>query len=380
MARVSEVSMSIEQKTIFTPGPANTSAAVKAAMQIDLGSRDETFIATVRSIREQLLDLAGVTSESHSAVIMQGSGTFAIESVIGSAVAAEGKLLVLVNGAYGRRIVTIAERLSIPVAVIETAEDQLNDVEALRRYLANDAAITVVAMVHCETTTGIINPLARISELVKAHGKRLIVDAMSSFGAIPIAMQDLGIDFLISSANKCIEGVPGFAFALVSLDALAACQNQARSVSLDLYAQYAGLEKDGQFRFTPPVHTLLAFHQALLELAEEGGVEGRQQRYVDNQTLLSELMQKLGFRPYLPADKQGPMITAFHYPANEAFAFGDFYARLSRRNMVIYPGKLSHVDLFRIGNIGRLYPRHIEELVTTIADVLTDMNIPIPVS
>jgi 2-aminoethylphosphonate-pyruvate transaminase len=347
-------------KLLFTPGPLTTSLSVKEAMLRDLGSRDAEFIAIVREIRKQLLTLGNVAQPDYECILMQGSGTFMIESVISSSV--HGKLLILINGAYGRRIENIARVHGIAVEAVEVPENQ----KITTADFSVGEGVSHVAVVHCETTTGILNPIEEIGEKVAAAGACYIVDAMSSFGAIPVDMQSAHIDFLISSANKCIEGVPGFGFTLASRSALEAAKGRARTLSLDLHAQWAGLERDGQFRFTPPTHALLAFRQALRELDEEGGVAGRGARYARNHEILCRGMKELGFEAYLAPQDQGPIITSFHYPKDQNFQFEDFYAQLSEMGYVIYPGKLSRAECFRIGTIGRLSAGDIENLLDAI--------------
>jgi 2-aminoethylphosphonate-pyruvate transaminase len=347
-------------KLLFTPGPLTTSLSVKEAMLRDLGSRDAEFVSIVREIRQQLLGLAQVAQPDYECILMQGSGTFMIESVISSSVHA--KLLILINGAYGRRIENIARVYGIATEVVEVPEN--------RKITAADFSVgegvSHVAVVHCETTTGILNPIEDIGEKVAAAGACYIVDAMSSFGAIAVDMHAAHIDFLISSANKCIEGVPGFGFTLASRSALEAAKGRARTLSLDLHAQWAGLERDGQFRFTPPTHALLAFRQALRELEDEGGVAGRGARYARNHEILCRGMKELGFEAYLAPQDQGPIITSFRYPKDDSFRFEDFYAQLSDLGYVIYPGKLSREECFRIGTIGRLSAGDIENLLDAI--------------
>jgi 2-aminoethylphosphonate-pyruvate transaminase len=287
-------------------------------------------------------------------------------------------LLIVLNGAYGERMVQIARRHDLPHEELRTPEDVPADPSAVRQRLSALPAVTHVAVVHCETSTGILNPVESIGQAVRESGKTLIVDAMSSFGAIPLNMAEAGIDFLISSANKCIEGVPGFSFVLARREKLAACAGNARTLSLDLHEQWKGLEANGQFRFTPPTHTILAFAQALLELRNEGGVPGRAARYSANHRILLAGMQKLDFRPYLKPAYQSIIITAFHYPEDPRFQFDDFYGRLSRRGMVIYPGKLGRVNCFRIGNIGRLHEADMHALLVAVAEVLSEMNVPTP--
>jgi 2-aminoethylphosphonate-pyruvate transaminase len=285
-------------KLLFTPGPLTTSLSVKEAMLRDLGSRDAEFLAVVHGIREKLLELGACPRSEYECVLMQGSGTYAIETVISSAIPPDGRLLVLVNGAYGRRIVQIARTHSIAVEVAEVAEDCKITAALAAERLAG-GGVTHVAVVHCETTTGILNPIEEIGRVVSGAGAVYIVDAMSSFGAISLDLSASRVDLLISSANKCIEGVPGFGFVLARRSALEAAKGRARTLSLDLHAQWAGLEGDGQFRFTPPTHVLLAFDQALKELDQEGGVAGRGDRYRRNHLTLCRGMRNLGFEAYL---------------------------------------------------------------------------------
>jgi 2-aminoethylphosphonate-pyruvate transaminase len=358
----------IMNKLLFTPGPLTTSVSVKAAMTRDLGSRDAEFLAVVRGIREKLLELGACPRSAYECVLMQGSGTFAIESVISSAVPKDGKLLVLVNGAYGRRIAQIARIHDIPVEVVEVPENR-RITAGLAAERLSDGGITHVAVVHCETTTGILNPIEEIGKVVSAAGAAYIVDAMSSFGAIPVDLAAGKVDFLISSANKCIEGVPGFGFVLARRSALEAAKGRARTLSLDLHAQWAGLEADGQFRFTPPTHVLLAFDQALKELDQEGGAAGRGERYRQNHQMLCSGMRELGFECYLAPEDQSYIITSFRYPADPAFRFEEFYTRLSDLGFVIYPGKLTRESCFRIGTIGRIYPADIGRLLGAIQAV-----------
>ena len=368
---------SANDKLLFTPGPLTTSSTVKQAMLRDLGSRDFAFIELVRDIRRRLVDLGEVGEDAYTAIPMQGSGTFGLEAVLSSTIPPDGKLLTVVNGAYGRRIVQMAQVLKIPTVVLEVAENQPPRPADVDNMLAGDSAITHVCVAHCETTTGIINPVMAIGEVVHCHKRRYFVDAMSSFGAVPLDLGAAHVDYLVSSANKCIEGVPGFAFVIARLDALTQTAGYARSLSLDLLAQYKGLEANGQFRFTPPTHSLLAFHQALLELTTEGGVVGRGERYRTNYETLVAGMRALGFAEYLAPEDQGYIITSFRYPNHANFRFEDFYERLNARNFVIYPGKVSDADCFRIGNIGRIFPADVQNLLAAIRSVLGEMDIEI---
>jgi 2-aminoethylphosphonate-pyruvate transaminase len=362
---------------LFTPGPLTTSATVKQAMLRDVGSRDVAFISTVAGIRERLLSLASVSkSTGFEAVLMQGSGTFGIESVITCAVPRNGKLLVLANGAYGERIARIAEAADIPRTILRSPEDTPIDPSQAESALASDPAITHVAVVHCETTTGLLNPIEDIGAMVKSRRRTYIVDAMSSFGAVPIDVATSDIDFLVSSANKCIEGVPGFSFVIANRDALLDCEGDARSVSLDLHAQWRGLENDGQFRFTPPTHAILAFEQALSELDAEGGVAGRATRYAANHRALLDGMEPMGFHPYLRPERQSCIVTSFHYPTHKNFEFAEFYDRLAQKGFVIYPGKVSRAECFRVGTIGRIFEHDIRALLAAVRTVLDEMGVP----
>ncbi len=369
-----------KDKTLFTPGPLMTSRTVKQAMLRDLGSRDSEFIALVARVRSRLLEVAGTSKErGFEAVPMQGSGTFGVESVISSAIAPGGKLLVLVNGAYGERIVKMAAVHGIATTVLRTPENEPPDLAAVERALTADAGLTHVAVVHSETTAGIVNDVEAVGKLVRAAGRVLVVDAMSSFGAVALDLERAGVAFLVSSANKCIEGVPGFSFVLARRDELAKCAGRARTLSLDLHAQWKGLEEGGQFRFTPPTHALLAFDQALAELAAEGGVAGRGARYRQNHEALVRGMGALGFTPYVAAAHQGPIITTYRYPADPAFRFDAFYERLNDRGFVIYPGKLTREDCFRVGTIGRIFAPDVHALVLAVRETLVELGVAIPV-
>ena len=364
-----------KDKPLFTPGPLTTSRTVKQAMLRDLGSRDFEFIRTVREIRTELLGLAGVAAGEYEAIPIQGSGTFALEAVLASTIPSDGKLLVIVNGAYGKRTAQIAGVLNVDCAVLQYPEDRLPDLDQIRAALDGDPAVTHVSVVSCETTTGIVNPIDRIGAIVKEAGRVYFVDAMSNFGAYPIDMAACGIDYLVSSANKCIEGVPGFAFVLAKRDTLLATEGYARSVCLDLLAQWRGLESNGQFRFTPPTHVLAAFRQALRELAEEGGVEGRAARYRANYETLVAGMRDMGFTEYLRPELQGYIITTFLYPSDPNFAFEDFYQRLNDKGYVIYPGKVTDADCFRIGNIGRIFESDVRDLLRAIRETIDEMGV-----
>jgi 2-aminoethylphosphonate-pyruvate transaminase len=366
-----------KDKLLFSPGPLTTSTTVKAAMLRDLGSLDSEFLATVHNVRMRLLDLGPYPREQYECILMQGSGTFVVESVISSAIPRDGKLLALVNGAYGRRIAQQARVYGIALDVYEVAENKKFTPELVADYLTTHSGFTHVAVVHCETTSGMLNQVEEIGQVVHDASAAYIVDAMSSFGAVPIDMAGSHIDFLISSANKCIEGVPGFGFVLANRRALDSAKGNARTLSLDLYDQWAGMEADGHFRFTPPIHTILAFEQALNELDEEGGVCARGERYRQNHAALCRGMKDLGFEIYLAEEDQSFIITSFRYPPDPAFQFAEFYERLWKLGFAIYPGKLSRESCFRIGTIGRINVSDIEALLSAIRRVLNEMEVSI---
>ncbi|MGD0707820.1 MAG: 2-aminoethylphosphonate--pyruvate transaminase [Anaerolineaceae bacterium] len=363
-----------KDKALFTPGPLTTSQKVKQAMQRDLGSRDTEFIAVIQEVRRRLVALCA-DPRDYTTVLMQGSGTFGIEATLSSVVPPDGKLLILVNGAYGNRMAKMAAIHHIPSVELVFPEDTQPEASALESALDSNDAITHVAVVHCETTTGIINPIEKYGEIAKEYDCVYIVDAMSSFGAYPIDLKACNIDYLISSSNKCIEGVPGFSFVLARKLALTATHGFARTLSLDLLAQWEGLEGDGQFRFTPPTHAILAFHQALLELEQEGGIEARGARYRQNYDITMDAMLGMGFRPYLEESRRGYIITSFYYPRHPNFSFQTFYEHLSEKGYIIYPGKLSHADCFRIGHIGRLAAGDVKALMAAIAGTLEEMQV-----
>jgi 2-aminoethylphosphonate-pyruvate transaminase len=366
---------------LFTPGPLTTSKTVKEAMLQDVGSRDFTFINAVKDIRNELLQLAHVSKEEgYECVIMQGSGTFGIESVISSSVGKNDVLLVLANGAYGERIAKMATILQLNHHVIRFPEDEIITAEATRDFLETHPEITHVACIHSETTTGLINPVTEIGAVCKKYNKIFIVDAMSSFGGVDMDMKEMQIDFLVSSSNKCIEGVPGFAFSLCKRSELEKTKGLARSLSLDLYEQWAGLEASGQFRFTPPTLSIMAFRQALRELEKEGGVKAREERYKTNKRLLDSGMAELGFKQYLRPEIQGHIITSFLYPDDPNFRFDMFYKKLNERGFVIYPGKLGKTDAFRIGNIGQIFPEDIKALIVAVKEVLEEESVMMEVA
>ena len=359
---------------LLTPGPLTTSPEVKAAMLHDLGSRDTHFIAVNRRVRERLLTAAGAAGD-HVCVPLQGSGTFAVEAMLGCFVPRDGKVLILINGAYGARMAKICGVLGRSFVTQEVPEDTPTDLEALDRALAADGAIGHVAAVHCETTSGILNPLHEIAEVVARHGRRLLIDSMSAFGALPLDAGSLAFDAVVASSNKCLEGVPGLGFCIARREALESTEGNAPSLSLDLHDQWRAMERNGQWRFTPPTHAILAFDRALEEFEAEGGVEGRGGRYRENCRTLVAGMRALGFKTLLPDRLQAPIIVTFHMPADPRFDFATFYESLRRRGYVIYPGKLTVADSFRMGCIGRLGKTEIEGALAAVRESLAEMGV-----
>jgi 2-aminoethylphosphonate-pyruvate transaminase len=354
---------------LLTPGPLSTSKSVKAAMLRDWCTWDDDYnLGVVQKIRQGLVKLA-TSAEGYTSVLMQGSGTFSVEATIGSVIPSSGKLLVITNGAYGQRLAQISKRLGINTLIHDSGEVERPDLEKLKQTLGEDKEITHVVVVHCETTTGMLNPIEEIGGIVKSFGKIFIVDAMSSFGGIPIAVDKIGIDFIISSANKCIQGVPGFGFVIAKKEELEKTKGLARSLSLDLYDQWKTMEEgNGKWRYTSPTHTVRAFMQAMLELEEEGGVEKRYERYKENHRILVEGLATLGIKCLLPESYQSPIITSFESPSSSSYNFKKFYETLKEKGFVIYPGKVSVADTFRIGNIGHVFPSDFKNLIKSIEE------------
>lgn len=360
---------------LLTPGPLTTSKSVKQVMLRDYCTWDDDYNVIVNEVRQKLVRLA-TASDDYTSILMQGSGTFAVEATIGSVIPPDGKMLVINNGAYGKRIVQIAQRLCISGTELYHQEVERAEPGRIDELLAADPKITHVALVHCETTTGMLNPAAEIGAVVKKHGRIFILDAMSSFGGIPMSMEELNAHYLVSSANKCIQGVPGFGFVIAHRPTFEATAGWARSLSLDLYDQWQEMEqKGGKWRYTSPTHVVRAFAQALVELEAEGGVAARHRRYAENQRLLVEGMEALGFQTLLPREFHSPIITSFVYPEDPKFAFRAFYDAVKRRRFVIYPGKVSQADTFRMGNIGHVFADDIRHLCTAIDEALAELGV-----
>jgi 2-aminoethylphosphonate-pyruvate transaminase len=363
---------------LLTPGPLTTAKSVKEVMVHDWGSRDATFLRINGEVLARLPEIINGNNEFVT-VPVQGSGTFAVEAMLTSFVPAKGKVLVLINGAYGhraKRILDIARRKTV---VYETPEDTPPDLKRVETILKRSTGITHVFMVHCETTSGVINPVHEVGALAARYGKSYLIDSMSAFGALPLDANRAHADAVAASSNKCIEGVPGLGFVLCRKTTLSKLKGNATTLVLDLYDQAANFEKTGQYRFTPPIHVIVSFHQALMEFFTEGGQPGRGARYANNCKVLVDGMRKLGFRTLLHDAVQAPIIVTFHMPTNTSFNFQRFYDALKDRGYVIYPGKLTVADSFRIGCIGRLNEGHMRGAVEAVREVLAEMGVTLPV-
>jgi 2-aminoethylphosphonate-pyruvate transaminase len=359
---------------LLTPGPLTTSLATKAAMLHDWGSWDSSFNAITAGIRERLLDMV-FARHSHVCVPMQGSGTFSVEAAVNTLVPRNGHVLVLINGAYGKRLAKLAQMMGRRVSVFETAENLPTTASDVERRLDADRSVTHVAVIHCETSTGILNPLEDIAAVVARRGARLIVDAMSSLGALPIDARAMPFDALIAASGKCIEGPPGMGFVIARRSALEGCAGNSTSLSLDLFDQWQYMEKTTQWRYTPPTHVVAAFASALEQHQAEGGQPARLARYTRNCDMLVTSMKALGFRPFLDPAIQAPIIVTFHAPVDARYGFREFYDRVREKGYILYPGKLTEVETFRVGCIGAIGPDEMRQAVNAVRDTLRDMGI-----
>jgi len=361
---------------LLTPGPLTTSYAVKQAMLRDWGSWDGDFRAVTKEMRKMLLDMVNDTKGEFDCVPMQGSGTFSVEAMLASFIPRDGKVLVLSNGAYGKRIAQTLDYLNRDHVVIDKGDYMPPRGDEVTAALRADPAITHVVVVHCETSSGILNPVAEISQAVYNEGRKLLIDSMSAFGAIPLNVGEIRFDAMVSSANKCIEGAPGFGFVIARKNELQAAKGRSHSLSLDLHAQWAHMNKTGQWRFTPPTHVVVAFLQALKAHKAEGGVAGRGARYTDNRDVLVERMRGLGFETLLKDRWLSPIIVTFFNPAHKAFDFNAFYEVMKTKGFIIYPGKLTVVDSFRIGCIGQMDADVMRQVVQAAKETLNEMGVP----
>ena len=359
---------------LLTPGPLTTTLETKAAMLRDWGSWDAAFNAVTANVRRRLLDIVNGHA-THVCVPMQGSGTFSVEAAVNTTVPRDGHLLVLINGAYGKRMAKLAQMMGRRVSTFETADDVPTTADDVDRLLAKDASITHVGLIHCETSTGILNPLAAIAAVVARHGRRLIVDAMSSFGALPIDVSATPIDAVVAASGKCVEGPPGMGFVIVRRSTIEGCEGRSSSLALDLYDQWVYMEKTTQWRYTPPTHVVVAFNAALEQYVAEGGQPARLARYTANGEALVAGMQALGFRVFLDPAIQAPIIYTFHAPADPAYDFKRFYAEVRDRGFILYPGKLTQIETFRVGCIGAIGPSEMRQAVLAVGDAMRAMGI-----
>jgi len=359
---------------LLTPGPLTTTLATKAAMLRDWGSWDAAFNAVTARVRKHLTEIIHGEG-THVCVPLQGSGTFSVEAAINTIVPRDGHVLVLINGAYGKRLAKLVQMMGRRCSVFETADDVPTTADDVDRLLTADPSLTHVGLIHCETSTGIENPLPGIAAVVARHGKSLVVDAMSSFGALPIDARTTPFDALIAASGKCIEGPPGMGFVFVRKSVLEKCEGNCTSLALDLFDQWVYMEKTTQWRFTPPTHIVVALDAALAQYRVEGGQPARLARYTANCKALLDGMQALGFRSFLPAAIQAPIIVTFHAPADARYTFKEFYERVRDRGFILYPGKLTQVETFRVGCIGAITATEIRHAVNAVADTLADMGI-----
>lgn len=362
-----------KQKWLFTPGPLTTSKKTKEAMLVDVGSRDNDFIKENQLVCNNIIRIIGV--KNYICVPIQGSGTFGIESALSSILTNKSKILILSNGEYGRRIIRICKKISKKFIVLSSKEDEIYSIDKCEKLIKKDKQITHVAIVHCETSTGMLNPLVNIGNLCKKYKKKLFVDAMSTFGGIKIDFKKNNIDVLVSSANKCLEGVPGFSFIIIKKKSLINCSGNANSLSFDIYDQWKHFVKNGQWRFTPPTHSILALSYSLLLLKKEGGVSKRYNRYKKNYETLLKGMEKIGFTSFINKKYHSPIIVSFNYPKNKKFNFEKFYKKLSSLGYVIYSGTMTKKKTFRIGCIGDINSDIIKALLKNIKKTLTTMKI-----
>jgi 2-aminoethylphosphonate-pyruvate transaminase len=360
---------------LLTPGPLTTSYAVKQAMLRDWGSWDDDFRAMTADLRKRVLALTGDTKGVLDCVPMQGSGTFAVEAMIGTFVPKGGHVLVLANGAYGKRAAETVQCIGRRLTLIDKGDYMPPRGDEVAAALASDPSITHVLAIHCETSSGILNPVGEIADAVHAAGRKLLIDSMSAFGAIDLNFEDIRYEAMVSSANKCIEGVPGFGFIIARKDALDAAKGNCHSLSLDVHAQWATMNKTGQWRFTPPTHVVAAFLVALKAHEAEGGVAGRGARYARNRDVMVAGMCELGFETLLQDRWLSPIIVTFFCPADPKFIFAEFYNLMKDKGFIIYPGKLTVVDSFRIGCIGQMDEYIMRDVVKAAKDALAEMGV-----
>jgi 2-aminoethylphosphonate-pyruvate transaminase len=359
---------------LLTPGPVSVSRSTKAVMMIDRPSGDVEFQADLAHIREYLVALVHADG-THTAIPLPGSSTYANEAAIALLVPPGRKLLVHTNGVYGDRLIEICEALGTAVAVLRTDPFTPPTADPFEAMLSADSAISHVMMVHCETSTGVLNPLEGIAALCRAHGKGLLVDAVASFGAVEIDAPALGIDAVMLSSNKCMQGVPGVGWAVVRTAAIENATPLRRSLSLDLREQSRHMDATGLFRFTPPTQVIMAFAQACREHAAEGGVAARHARYRRNWQRLVDGMRQMGFRTVVPDANASPIVATFHNPDDPAFSFQKLFEGMKRRGFVIFPGRLALANTFRIGCMGEVTEDDIGDALTAVSETMAEMGV-----
>ena len=359
---------------LLTPGPLTTSLETRSAMLRDWGSWDSRFNAVTTRVRERLSAIVHGEA-THVCVPLQGSGTFSVEAAVNTLVPRAGHVLVLVNGAYGKRMAKLTEMMGRRLSTFETADDVPTTAADVARLLDADRSITHVGLIHCETSTGILNPLPEIAEAVARRGKSLVVDAMSSFGAIPIDARAIAFDALVGASGKCVEGPPGMGFVFVRRSVLEQCAGNCSSLSLDLHDQWTYMERTTQWRYTPPTHVVVALDTALAQFEAQGGQPARLARYEANCQALVSGMAELGFRAFLDPKIQAPIIVTFHAPADPKYTFKEFYERVRDKGFILYPGKLTQVETFRVGCIGAIGPDEMRQAVNSVRDTLREMGI-----
>ena len=362
-------------RILLTPGPLTTSLQTKLAMLRDWGSWDAEFNAVTARVRKSLLAVVH-GEQTHVVVPLQGSGTFSVEAAVATVVPRDGHVLVLDNGAYCKRAAKLTTMMDRRCTVMPFADHEPVSPSALRDKLEADASITHVVLIHCETGAGVLNPLPEIADVCAAAGKGLIIDAMSSFAAIEIDARKTCFDALIAASGKCLEGVPGMGFVFIRKAILDDCAGRSQSLAMDLHDQYVYMEKTGQWRFTPPTHVVVALAEAIAQFEAEGGQPARLARYTRNYETLVSGMRALGFKPFLDPSVQAPIIVTFHAPAHPNYDFKRFYEAAKAHGFILYPGKLTQVETFRVGCIGAITPMEIEQAVHAVALALRELGIP----
>ena len=359
---------------LLTPGPLTTTERTKRAMLHDWGSWDASFIAVTAELRQRLLAIIHGKG-THVVVPLQGSGTFSVEAAVATVVPRDGHVLVLDNGAYCKRLGKLATLMGRRTTLLPHAEDAPVSPAELEGALRADKSITHVGFIHCETGTGVANPLQAVSEICARYGKGLIVDAMSSFAALPIDTREVRFDALVAASGKCLEGVPGMGFVFVRQDVIDRAAGNSHSLAMDLHDQHVYMEKTGQWRFTPPTHVVAALAEAMRQFAEEGGQPARLARYTANCEALVSGMRALGFEPFLKPEIQAPIILTFHAPGDPRYEFKAFYEAVKARGFILYPGKLTQLETFRVGCIGAIGPEVMKQAVAAVADAMREMGI-----